>query len=231
MKAVNLLPANRRYREASLRRPRPRRKKLLIACGVLGALIVVGLSVMVWSSSSSIGARRSSFEALQSQIASTATELEPSPTDPSAPREDDRHGDRRDRLDWDHFLGTLSKVMPEDVWLAEPPGPRPPEPRRRSHSRPGSGSRSRSGGVGHDHQHRHAPPPRRRSARPRRASTFTITGYTYSQPSVARLMRRLDIVPWLPDVSLVSSSKTAIGPTPSSSSPSRPPSSRPQGRR
>ena len=39
---------------------------------------------------------------------------------------------------------------------------------------------------------------------------FTVTGYTYSHPSVARLMRRLSLVPWLSDVSLVSSAKTAI---------------------
>jgi Tfp pilus assembly protein PilN len=38
----------------------------------------------------------------------------------------------------------------------------------------------------------------------------TFTGYTYSQPAVARMMRRLDLVPWLQDVTLVSSTKTAI---------------------
>ena len=42
-------------------------------------------------------------------------------------------------------------------------------------------------------------------------STFTMSGFTYSQPSVARMMRRLDIVPWLSGVSLVSSTKAAIG--------------------
>jgi Tfp pilus assembly protein PilN len=43
------------------------------------------------------------------------------------------------------------------------------------------------------------------------ASNFTITGYTYSQPSVARLMRRLALIPWLTDVALVSSSTTTQG--------------------
>jgi Tfp pilus assembly protein PilN len=41
-------------------------------------------------------------------------------------------------------------------------------------------------------------------------TAFTATGYTYSQPSVARLLRRLRLVPWLGDVSLTTSSKTAL---------------------
>ena len=48
---------------------------------------------------------------------------------------------------------------------------------------------------------------------PRTPSTpgaFTVTGYTYSQPSVARLMRRLRMVPWLDGVSLTTSSKTTL---------------------
>jgi Tfp pilus assembly protein PilN len=42
------------------------------------------------------------------------------------------------------------------------------------------------------------------------ATSFTITGYTYTQPSVARLMRRLALVPWLQNVSLTTSSKTML---------------------
>jgi Tfp pilus assembly protein PilN len=45
---------------------------------------------------------------------------------------------------------------------------------------------------------------------PAPAPTVTFTGYTYSQPSVARMMRRLELVPWLQNVSLTTSTKTAI---------------------
>jgi Tfp pilus assembly protein PilN len=45
---------------------------------------------------------------------------------------------------------------------------------------------------------------------PPASNGFTVTGYTYSQPSVARLMRRLTLVPWLSDVSLTTSSKTTL---------------------
>lgn len=39
---------------------------------------------------------------------------------------------------------------------------------------------------------------------------FTVSGTTYSEPSVARLMRRLALVPWLSNVSLTSSTKSAL---------------------
>jgi Tfp pilus assembly protein PilN len=45
---------------------------------------------------------------------------------------------------------------------------------------------------------------------PTTSTGFTVTGYTYSQPSVARLMRRLTLVPWLSNVSLTTSSKTTL---------------------
>ncbi len=44
------------------------------------------------------------------------------------------------------------------------------------------------------------------------AAGFTITGYTYSQKSVARLMRRLELLPWLNGIQLQSSQLTVIGP-------------------
>jgi Tfp pilus assembly protein PilN len=41
-------------------------------------------------------------------------------------------------------------------------------------------------------------------------TAFSLTGYTYSQPSVARLMRRLALVPWLQNVTLTTSAKAAL---------------------
>ena len=40
---------------------------------------------------------------------------------------------------------------------------------------------------------------------------FTVTGYTYSQKSVARLMRRLQLLPWLTGIQLQSSQLTTVG--------------------
>ena len=49
------------------------------------------------------------------------------------------------------------------------------------------------------------------SALPATPTELTIIGYTYSQASVARLMRRLNLLPWLDDVSLQSSTLTTVG--------------------
>ena len=40
---------------------------------------------------------------------------------------------------------------------------------------------------------------------------FTLGGYTYSQASVARLIRRLRLLPWLSDVQLQNSNLTTVG--------------------
>jgi Tfp pilus assembly protein PilN len=87
------------------------------------------------------------------------------------------------RTSWDGFLSSLSRVVPEDVWVMN------------------LTAGSTSSGTTPT-----APPPSA-GAPP---SSFLVTGYTYSQPSVARLMRRLALVPWLQDVNLVTSTKTAI---------------------
>ncbi|HXH97950.1 MAG TPA: PilN domain-containing protein [Gaiellaceae bacterium] len=85
------------------------------------------------------------------------------------------------RMSWDGFLSAVSKVLPEDVWLTD--------------LRASGPSSATSSGV---------PAP---SASP---TGFTVTGYTYAQPSVARLMRRLGLVPWLSDVSLTTSAKQIL---------------------
>jgi Tfp pilus assembly protein PilN len=89
------------------------------------------------------------------------------------------------RVTWDGLLGAFSRVVPEDVWLL---------------------SLTASSTSG-------APATADASSAPATGTVptaFTITGYTYSQPSVSRLMRRLALVPWLSDVSLVTSSRSAI---------------------
>ena len=58
---------------------------------------------------------------------------------------------------------------------------------------------------------RRPPPQRLRPRRARSRAPSPISGYTHPQPFVARMMRRLDIVPWLAGVTLVSSSKTSVG--------------------
>jgi Tfp pilus assembly protein PilN len=85
------------------------------------------------------------------------------------------------RTSWDGFLSAVSRVIPEDVWLTTM----------------SAASTSPAAVVPGPST---APVP----------NGFSLTGYTYSQPSVARLMRRLTLVPWLSDVSLTTSNKTTL---------------------
>jgi Tfp pilus assembly protein PilN len=87
------------------------------------------------------------------------------------------------RMTWDAFLGAFSRLLPEDVWLLSLTA---------DSSAPASAPASAAGPA-------------------TTPSALTVTGYTYSQPSVARLMKRLSLLPWLQDVSLVSSSRKLIG--------------------
>ncbi|HEX4518160.1 MAG TPA: PilN domain-containing protein [Gaiellaceae bacterium] len=207
MRAVNLLPVDRRSASRTSAGLDAGRRNLLIACGGVGLLIVVGLTFMVWSSSSSLSAKQNKLEDLQSQIAATSSAA--SVPVAAGTRKASVVGLLSKRLAWDDFLGTISKVMPEDVWLASLQSTTAGAAVTLASAQASAASAaaattptpSSSGST------TSTPPPAPQPS----ASTFTINGYTYSQPSVARMIRRLDLVPWLAGVSLVSSSKTTIG--------------------
>ena len=209
MKAVNLLPPDRRSAKRTTASLDAGRRNLLIASGVAGALVVVGLSVMVWSSNSSISDKRKQLQALQSEISSTSassslaagTATKKGAVLSLVPR----------RMEWDQMLNALSKVVPEDVWISSltsaTPGAAASAAAAAAAAAAATAARSTttttttSGST--------TPPPPTTSTS--NSNTFAITGYTYSQPSVARMMRRLSIVPWLTGVTLVGSSKNTIG--------------------
>lgn len=208
MRAVNLLPTDRTAAKRSAGLD-PNRRNLLIASGVVGALVITGLSVMVWSSSSSVSDKNKQLSALQSQIAST-------PTDTSL---QSSLGTRKatveslvaNRLSWDQFLGALSKVMPEDVWLQNLQSTVPGAAATIASEQAAAAAAvaaAKAATTTTTSSTTTTPAP---VAAPTVPSTFLVTGFTYSQPSVARMMRRLSIVPWLSNVSLVSSSKSQIG--------------------
>ncbi len=86
------------------------------------------------------------------------------------------------RVAWDGFMSRLARVLPEDVWLTG--------------LVTANGVAASAGTTGPAIG----------------AATFTVTGYTYSQKSVARLMRRLQMLPWLSTIRLQSSLLTTVGP-------------------
>ncbi len=192
MKAVNLLPSDHR----GPRRPSPIeplvKNPLLVLAIVFALAVVGGLALQLRSASSTVSSRQATLRQLEDQFARL-----PKPQ-PGAVGAQQTQAARlttvtsvaEHREPWDGFLSAVSLVMPEDVWLL---------------------SMNASG------QSATAPVPAAAAgsstpATPAPASTaFTITGYTYTQPSVARLMRRLALVPWLNGVSLTTSTKTLLG--------------------
>ncbi len=192
MKAVNLLPSDHR----GPRRPSPIeplvKNPLLVLAIVFALAVVGGLALQLRSASSTVSSRQATLRQLEDQFARL-----PKPQ-PGAVGAQQTQAARlttvtsvaEHREPWDGFLSAVSLVMPEDVWLL---------------------SMNASG------QSATAPAPAAAAgsstpATPAPASTaFTITGYTYTQPSVARLMRRLALVPWLNGVSLTTSTKTLLG--------------------
>jgi len=201
MRAVNLLPPDRAAARAGGQPAST--KTLLVAFGAVGALIVGGLSITVWTSNSSVSSSSKQLASLQTQILSIPTTT--APTGTTGSRQGDVVGLSNGRLAWDEFLTDLSKVMPEDVWIQSLAGTIPGSAANLAAAQaaaaapiPGSSTTTTTTTTS-------------TPAATAAVSTFTVTGFTYSQPSVARMLRRLELVPWLSGISLVSSSQATIG--------------------
>jgi Tfp pilus assembly protein PilN len=190
MKAVNLLPPERRGIRRSSRLSPLVREPMLIAVVALAVLVVAFLGFAAHSASSKVTSKTQALEQLDTQLTKLETAA-PAATGAGPSRAAALTTLAVSRTTWDGFLGTLSRVVPEDVWLlslsaqgtaAAPTTPTTP-------ATPTTGASPTPAPLG---------------------GPVTFTGYTYSQPSVARMMRRLSIVPWLQDVNLVTSTKSSI---------------------
>jgi Tfp pilus assembly protein PilN len=185
MKAVNLLPQERRgsQRGAAFA---PLLREPLLAVAIAGLVVVVAaLALTAHSASTTLSARHATIRQLDAQLA----KIKPVTTTGAggtASRLTAVTSIASQRPTWDGFFNSLSRVMPEDVWLLNLS-----VQASAAATTPATPSTSSPAGTS-------VP------------SAFTVTGYTYSQPSVARTMRRLELVPWLRDVSLVTSTKSAI---------------------
>lgn len=184
MRAVNLLPADRRGHQRRSPLAPLVKEPLLLGSVVVSLAVVAGVVFMAHSAGTAVTTRQNSLRQLDAQIASIP---KPKPVPSSAVantaavRLTAVTSVVTQRTPWDGFLYAVSRVLPEDVWLL---------------SLAATGPSATAPAV---------------PATPGVAPTaFTATGYTYSQPSVARLMRRLVLVPWLNDVSLVTSTKTVL---------------------
>jgi Tfp pilus assembly protein PilN len=187
MRAVNLLPRDRTSVQRNSALAGVVREPLLPLSIATLVLAVGGVGLAAHSAGSTVSSRTAQARQLDQQLAAAASAQRQHTTSSGPSRASAAGTLTAQRTSWDGFLSTLSHVVPEDVWMLSLSA----QGSQAGAATPASTDPQASAG----------------SVSP---TGFSVTGYTYSQPSVARMMRRLALLPWLRDVSLVTSTKTAI---------------------
>ncbi|MGZ4388588.1 MAG: PilN domain-containing protein [Gaiellaceae bacterium] len=181
MRAVNLLP-----RDFEQGRKRPATPVIVGCAGAVLATVVLATGYL--NASSQVGSANKELAAIQAKTAALPQPPQPPATIAALPTERQQRvaalaSALSERVAWDRVLREISLVLPDDVWLTslEANAPTPLAP-----------------GA--------TPPPAGTVA----ASGFKISGFTYSQSAVARLLARLSVVPDLEAVSLTSSAHDEV---------------------
>ena len=183
MRAVNLLPRDHGQRTI-------KKESLPVLVGACSAVLVLAvLGAMFMMGSGKIAAQQRKLDDLNRRFQA----LPPPPPGPTA-AEQALAGEQSarvtalsaalaSRVSWDRVFREFSLILPDDVWLTELSAKSPISPATNAASETGTGT----------------------------PSEFTITGRTYSHDGVARLLSRLQVVPDLTNVQLVSSNLTKVG--------------------
>ena len=190
LRAVNLLPADAK----TSTRKRPTRMQILVPAAV--AVPVVALAALFLPAKSEVSERESELDALRAELATL-----PEPSGPGIDSSIKGEQARRAavvadvlsrRTAWDRVLRDLSLVLPKDVWLTSMQGAVPTP--LSVVSTPAAAAST--------------PPPNVAAASP---TGLRLTGHTFGQAGVARLLARLSTVPTLAGVQLVSSTQVEKG--------------------
>ena len=182
MRAVNLLPRDQAQRTI-------KKESLPVLIGACsGVLVAAVVGAMFMMGSGKVAAQQRKVDDLNR----TYQALPPPPAGPSAAQQHlaGEQGPRvaalnqalASRVSWDRVFREFSLVLPEDVWLTSLSAKSPISPATNAESSTGVGA----------------------------SSQFTIQGRTYSHDGVARLLSRLQVVPDLTAVQLVSSSLSKV---------------------
>jgi Tfp pilus assembly protein PilN len=183
MRAVNLLPRDHGQRTI-------KKESLPVLVGACSALLVLAaLGAMYMMGSGKIASQQRTLDDLNRRFQA----LPPPPAGPTT-AEQALAGEQSarvtaltaalaSRVSWDRVFREFSLVLPEDVWLTELSAKSPISPATNVSSSTGVGT----------------------------PSEFSITGRTYSHDGVARLLSRLQVVPDLTNVQLVSSTLAKVG--------------------
>ena len=183
MRAVNLLPRDQAQRTI-------KKESLPVLVGACsGVLVLAVLGAMFMMGSGKVAAQQRKVDDLNRAYQA----LPPPPAGPSAAQQQ-LAGEQSARVSalstaltsrvaWDRVFREFSLVLPEDVWLTSLTAKSPISPVTNTPTSTGTG------------------PP----------SQFTIQGRTYSHDGVARLLSRLQVVPDLTNVQLLSSTLSKVG--------------------
>jgi Tfp pilus assembly protein PilN len=183
MRAVNLLPKDQTQSRGGL----PSTPVFVGVCCAVLVTAVLGADFMMQSAK--VTKEQQKLDALQARVDA----LPPAPAGPTAGTTQlaSEHSARvtalsaalSNRVAWDRVFREFSLLLPDDVWLTSLTAQSPVSP---------------AAAVG-------APAPT--TGQP---TGFVIQGHTYSHDGVARLLSRLQLIPDLQNVSLVSSTVSEI---------------------
>lgn len=186
MRAVNLLPSD----AARTRRGLPQAP--VAAAGLAVFVVSAGLVGAYEHAHGQVQDRHAELQSLQQQIAALppAAHTNPLPSGLAAnqvSRVGALSAALSHRVAWDPMFHQLALVMPDDVWLTDLKASSPSPVAEAATATPSSTTGTLP-------------------------TAFTMTGKTYSQDSVARLLSRLSTVPGLRDVQLQSDAPDATSP-------------------
>jgi Tfp pilus assembly protein PilN len=181
MRAVNLLPRDDPSRRTKTNVP--------VVVGVAGAVLASALIAMMFmSASSSVHDRQQQLDSLRAELAVVPPPVQQSSAQAGLVEQQKARvaaltAAMSRRVAWDRVLREVTLVLPEDVWLLSLNGTSPASPA--SIVGPTAGGTVPTG--------------------------FTLSGHTYTQEGVARVLSRLSVVPDLSNVQLGTSSMTLVG--------------------
>jgi Tfp pilus assembly protein PilN len=183
MRAVNLLPRDHGQRTIT------KESLPVLVGGCTGLLVLAVLGAMFMMGSGKIASQQRKLDDLNRQFQA----LPPPPPGPTSAQQQ-LAGEQSarvsalttalsSRVSWDRVFREFSLILPEDVWLTSLTAKSPISPATNASSTGGSTV----------------------------PSMFTIQGRTYSHDGVARLLSRLQVVPDLTNVQLISSTRSKVG--------------------
>jgi Tfp pilus assembly protein PilN len=185
VRAVNLLP-----RDGRAKRTTAEQAPIFVGLGLFLVVFVV-LCVMFLGASATVKDKQNALGDAKKQVAllpplpKAQTAIEAGLAGEQKSRVSAVTSALSRRVSWDRVLREFATVLPDDVWLTSLSAHAPSSPASAAPAAPAAPGAAPDG--------------------------FVISGYTYSQDGVARLLSRLNVLPDLTNVQLQTSSLTQVG--------------------